>query len=275
MQTTIDQGIMYNWRVSCVHKLLRERGKGEGKLSLRDLLDLGHLDQYHYLGEKTSFELVDLLELNPQKHVLDIGSGAGGTARVMAHESGCQVTALEVQAGLNEMATTLTKRLGIGDQVKYLTADFNTHQFEHPFDHFISLLVFLHLPNRAQTLARAYDALKDEGTFVIEDLVLIDTPTPEVEKHLKETLHIQSITDSATYLSDLEKAGFEILSYTDHTPEWTTWTRKRYENFAKDQSSNESLYGKEVFAHRTTFYRAVADFFAEGTLGGLRVVGKK
>ncbi|MEM6299946.1 MAG: hypothetical protein AAF740_14755, partial [Bacteroidota bacterium] len=72
----------------------------------------------------------------------------------------------------------------------------------------------------------------------------------------------------------LEKAGFKVLDYTDHTPEWTTWTRQRYENFISDKN-NEILYGKEVFEQRKAFYYAISDFFAQGVLGGLRVIGKK
>ncbi len=66
-----------------------------------DLASLGHLDQYHYLGTQACDTAIQLLGLTPASHVLDVGSGIGGPARYFASHSGCKVTGIELQPGIN------------------------------------------------------------------------------------------------------------------------------------------------------------------------------
>merc|ERR1719174_2544448 len=77
--SSMAQGTMYNWRVKAVNDALCSQGKAEGMLQIEDLVALGHLDQYHYLG------------LGPGSNVLDLGSGIGGPARYLAATTGCSV----------------------------------------------------------------------------------------------------------------------------------------------------------------------------------------
>lgn len=266
---------MYNWRVSSVHQHLSEMGKSCGGLTLKDLLALGHLDQYHYLGKHTSFELVQTLGLSSDQHVLDIGSGVGGTSRVLAHQSGCQVTALEVQPELNELAEELTYRLGLSEHITYITGDFMTVDLPAGFDHFISLLVFLHLEDRPAALRKSARLLKAGGSFVIEDLILrTERPSSDKWRQLHQTLSAPALTDVATYRRELEGAGFVGLESSDLTQDWTQWTDERYQAFVKDEHSHKRLFGQQVYQQRAHFYRTVRDLFAEGVLGGVRFLGR-
>eukprot|EP00966_Prymnesium_polylepis_P139126 3214669-Prymnesium_polylepis.1 len=131
------RGEMYNWRVNAVHNALQQRGKAEGPLEISDLTALGHLDQvrataattwrcaqqarlhqeqrdstlikgsrafvprqYHYLGTEACDHVIELLGLDEQSTVLDIGSGIGGPARYIAGKTGCSVTGVELQEDL-------------------------------------------------------------------------------------------------------------------------------------------------------------------------------
>ncbi|MEM9987434.1 MAG: substrate-binding domain-containing protein, partial [Bacteroidota bacterium] len=71
--------VMYDWRVASTYQMLALQGKAEGPLQVSDLTALGHLDQYHYLGEQTSRELIGLLGIQTSDRVADLGSGVGGT----------------------------------------------------------------------------------------------------------------------------------------------------------------------------------------------------
>ena len=266
---------MYDWRVESVHKLLARQGKSCGPLMLKDLLALGHLDQYHYLGKKTSYELIDLLDLQPKDHVFDIGSGVGGTSRVLASEAGCKVTALEVQPELNELAEELTYRLGLSDHITYLTADFPEVPAHEKFDHFLSLLVFLHIPQRPEALAAGYRSLKPGGRFVIEDLILRHEMPQEEQQALRETLSAPTVTFPKTYCKELENAGFEAVEVTDLSDSWREWTQYRYQDFVDNEADNRALFGDDVFAQRRHFYQTVRDLFAGGNLGGIRIMGRK
>ncbi|MEL6134000.1 MAG: methyltransferase domain-containing protein, partial [Bacteroidota bacterium] len=246
---TLSQ-VMYDWRIDSVHKLLSQKGKATGPLEIQDLIDLGHLDQYHYLGDQTSYEIVDLLKLNPQQSVYDIGSGVGGTSRILAHASGCTVTGIEVQPELNELATELTDRVGLGDKVHYITADFLSSDVLEEKDHFISLLVFLHLPNRPQVLKKCFDLLRPGGTFVIEDLTERGTFTEQEAYNLRHIVSAPTVTPTDLYQKELEAAGFEILHMKDMSAPWTEWVVQRYENFRAEEATNRAFFGPELYDHR-------------------------
>lgn len=265
--------VMYDWRVENVYRKLTAMGKSVGALELQDLLSLGHLDQYHYLGEKTSYELVELLQLSREDQVLDIGSGVGGTSRVLAAASGCQVTGVELQDGLNELAEELTFRVGLAEQVDFVTKDFIDWQPPYSFDVFISLLVFLHLPDRAAALAKAYDCLKPGGRFAIEDLICLQ-PEGQQDERLSKVVSAH-LTDRAHYQADLQAAGFVEVEWKDQTAAWKDWTALRYENFIAEEAENRRLYGEAAYEQRAYFYKTIRDLFQEGLLGGLRLVGKR
>lgn len=265
--------VMYDWRVENVYRKLQDMGKSVGRLELSDLLSLGHLDQYHYLGEKTSYAIAEELQLSDTDHVLDIGSGVGGTSRVLAAATGCKVTGIELQDDLNELADELTFRVGLSAFVDFATADFLNWEPEQPFDAFISLLVFLHFPERATALTKAQQCLKPGGRFAIEDLICLKPEAQEDERLLKVVS--AHLTDAKAYEADLKAAGFTDVHLTDQTEAWTAWTAKRHQDFVASEKAHRRLYGDAAYEQRAYFYQTISDLFEEGILGGLRFVGHR
>eukprot|EP00299_Pterocystis_sp_00344_P018580 c9270_g1_i2.p1 GENE.c9270_g1_i2~~c9270_g1_i2.p1 ORF type:complete len:479 (+),score=142.21 c9270_g1_i2:56-1492(+) len=164
--------VMYQWRVQSIYNALKSRGKSmTDALTVEDLTSLGHLDQYHYLGTRACDECANILGLQPSRRVLDVGSGIGGPARYLAQKTGCHVTGVEIQNELVEAARDLTSRCqNVRDLVEYICNDITQIDVpEQSFDHFISMLVFLHIPERPRLFDRCFNALKPGGTFLIED----------------------------------------------------------------------------------------------------------
>ena len=75
-------------------------------------------DQFHGRGMEATEELANALEVGPEDHVLDIGSGIGGPARYFADRFGCQVSGIDLTAEFCELARSLTERLGMQDRVR-------------------------------------------------------------------------------------------------------------------------------------------------------------
>lgn len=268
-------GTMYSWRVESVYKSLEQNGKAEGPLQLSDLLELGHLDQYHYLGEAACYEVSKALSLDESSYVYDIGSGVGGTARVLADCSGCRVLGIELQSELCRLSTELTHRVGLEDKVEFKAGDFLRYEWEEVFDHFVSLLVFLHIPDRKLALQHCNRALKEQGTFVIEDFVALGAFGPEEEQVLQQMVSAPSVTTAEAYEKDLKAAGFTDLKLQPMTDSWKSWTRSRYEQFKEESYRHRSLFGDQLYGQRLQFYRAIANLFENGNLGGLRISGRK
>ncbi len=51
-----------------------------------DLDDLAALDEFHLRGPAATRELIEILDVGADSHVIDVGSGLGGPARRLAAE---------------------------------------------------------------------------------------------------------------------------------------------------------------------------------------------
>ncbi|HKK80115.1 MAG TPA: methyltransferase domain-containing protein [Phaeodactylibacter sp.] len=268
-------GSMYNWRVNSVYKALEQQGKAEGPLGLKDLLALGHLDQYHYLGAEACYELADALSLDEQHYVYDIGSGVGGTARVLADCSGCQVLGVELQPELCRLSTELTRRVGLAGRVDFKAGNFLDYEWDEVFDDFVSLLVFLHLPERSTVLDHCYRALKPDGQFFIEDFVALNPFSAEEKSQLRDRVSAVQVSSAAQYQQDLEAAGFIDVELQDMSDAWRVWTQQRHDSFQAEASKHRALFGDQLYEKRLSFYKVIADLFAGSNLGGVRITGRK
>lgn len=267
---------MYNWRVKSIYQALDRLGKSQGTLEVTDLIQLGHLDQYHYLGTLACDEGIDILDLSENTHVLDVGSGVGGPARYLAHKTGCQITAVELQEDLHKMAIELTQRVGLSEQINYIAGDVLHIDLEkEKFDHFVSWLVFLHVPDKEKLFSNCFNALKSGGTFLIEDMVELYPFTDKEKDILHNMIFAPYVPDVDTYLSYLENAGFINIEFTDVSEVWTEWVNTRYRKHAENKEENTLLYGDAVFSSRNNLYEETAKLFNSGNLGGMRITGQK
>ena len=277
--SSFTRGTMYNWRVKAMMNALEKAGKATGPLQLADLTALGHLDQYHYLGTQACDHVIELLGIQADASVLDIGSGIGGPARYLSANTGCQVVGVELQAELTDAGAELTARVeGLAERVAFVTGDFSSDACALPqsqFDHFVSLLVFLHIPDRAKLLSRCFEHLKPGGSFVIEDFVERGELTPAERATLSDTVKAPTVSSTQAYVAQLHEAGFVDIEVTDMSGVWQAWTKARHELFASDPSATVALHGQDLFDERRAFYRAIDELFAGGNLGGARISGRR
>ena len=65
---------------------LKNAGKDVDQLTVDDLAPI---DELHPLGREATANLASLLNLQPNSHVLDVGSGIGGPSRYLTSKYGC------------------------------------------------------------------------------------------------------------------------------------------------------------------------------------------
>jgi sarcosine/dimethylglycine N-methyltransferase len=83
---------------------------------------LGTLDQFHTRGLAATAELAKLAGITADMSVLDIGSGVGGPARLLAASYGCRVTGVDLSEPFVDAARYLTERTGQSERVSFETA---------------------------------------------------------------------------------------------------------------------------------------------------------
>jgi 2-polyprenyl-3-methyl-5-hydroxy-6-metoxy-1,4-benzoquinol methylase len=75
--------------------------------------DLGPLEDFHTMGRIATSQLAELARITSEDRVLDAGTGIGGTARFLAGQYGCQVTAIDLTEEYCETARWLNRLVGV------------------------------------------------------------------------------------------------------------------------------------------------------------------
>ena len=144
-------------------------GKSLEHLSLDDL---ALFDELHAGGREATRALANLAGLQPGKHILDVGSGIGGPARTLASEYGCQVVGLDITEEFVEVATTLTGKVGLSNQVTFRQGSALNLPFdEGTFDVVWSQNTFMNIEDKETAIKEAARVLRPEGIFALETIL--------------------------------------------------------------------------------------------------------
>jgi SAM-dependent methyltransferase len=114
----------------------------------------------------------ELADLAPRAHVLEIGSGPGRLAVILAEVAPeVRVTGVDVTPDMVERATTLAAGSGVAGQVRFLVGDVAALPLpDATFDLAVSTFSAHHWPDPARGLAEIYRVLRPGGVARIYDL---------------------------------------------------------------------------------------------------------
>lgn len=238
--------------------------------------ELFALDQWHYHGTEAIRDAGAFLGLGPASRVLDIGSGIGGPARFLAHTTGCQVTALELQPELHRVGLDLTRRSGLAERVTHLCGD----ALEQPlppqgFDAVISFLAIVHIPHRASLMKRVHDALRPGGRCYIEDLASRAPFTPRDLDDLHRVVHGVSVTSIEDCAGDLRQAGLVDVVATDLTNDWAPYAAERLQAWRANRLAYAAVHGEGAWAAQELFYATIDRLYRNGGLAGVRLTARR
>src|SRR5215470_9520644 len=187
---------------------------------------LAALDQFHTRGLAATIELAKLAGITADSSVLDVGSGIGGPARVLAATYGCRVTGVDLSEAFVDAARYLTERTGQSAQVSFQTAS----ALELPFDDGrfnIVLLqhVAMNIADRARLYAEIRRVLRPGGRFATFDVV-----SNGVEPHYPvpwaRTPATSFLLSAAATRGAIEPAGFRTLAWRDDTAAAKAWVAR-------------------------------------------------
>jgi len=261
-------------RVERVLKELEAAGFApDQRLTVQDLAPFDHM---HYCGTAAVDRAIADCRIGLGQKVVEIGSGVGGPARWVAANAGADVTALELQSDLNALAMTLTARTGLGPKVHHLCANIlDGPPPGAPFDHALSFLCFLHIPDRRRLLSVVRSSLANGGSLYIEDYVGLRQLSSAEAAALATKVMCPYVPDRDRYLADLGEAGFTIDAHDDMTGPWRDFTEGRLRAFRAARPQKVAVLGADLAEGLEDFYAVTAGLFAAGAIGGLRIKGRR
>lgn len=198
-----------------IERALRAAGKNPGELSPADLAPL---EDFHSLGRIATLQLIQLADVTAEDRVLDAGTGIGGTARLLAADVGCHVTAIDLTAEYCETAEWLNTAAGLSSRIDVRRADVTELPFaDGTFDVVISQHVQMNVADKARLYAEARRVLTPGGRLALWDVTAgpeepIRFPVPWAtdprDSHLITSADLREVTT---------RAGFAITAWNDLT----------------------------------------------------------
>jgi hypothetical protein len=143
------------------------------------------------------------------------------------------------------------------------------------FDHAVSWLALFHIPERAAYLEKLRSVLPIGGTLSVEDLYLLKAPDEDEVSDFQHHLHPNSLVDKGEYFASLENAGFEIISQSDMTSDWTDFTGSRLAMFHENKAAYMTVHGDVGYEAIEVFYSKMAGYFERGIVGGTRYSARR
>ncbi|MGK4473872.1 class I SAM-dependent methyltransferase [Aeromonas molluscorum] len=118
--------------------------------------------------------ICERLELGPDDHLLEIGTGWGGLAIYAARHYGCRVTTTTISQAQHDYACDWIAREGLGDRITLLLEDYR--KLEGTFDKLVSIEMIeavghAFLPDYFRQLSRL---LKPGGRLLIQAITIAD-----------------------------------------------------------------------------------------------------
>lgn len=233
-------------------------------------------DQYHYEGVGAVDKAAQLCGIHEDHHVLEVGSGIGGPSRYLAYQTGCTVTALELQADLHGIGTRLTERCDLSLLVQHRQGDFlDEEATDWNYDALVSWLAFLHIPDRAQLLSRCLADLKPGGYLFIEDFSKRGEFSIDEAADLESKIYCQYVPTQSEYVDQVTAAGFIDIQVEDMTQRWTQFVRDRLDEFHAKRPRHLRVHGETIVRGLEDFFATITRLYEGGNLGGLRLVARK
>lgn len=193
--------------------------------------DLAGGDEFHVGGIEATRALLGQLGIVPDMHVLDIGSGVGGPARVAAHDYGCRATGVDLTPEFVATAKRLTGLVGMEDRVSFeVGSGTDLPLADASVDVAFMLHVGMNIADKGALFREAARVLKPGGAFGIYDVMTGPSPGPLTFPlpwaSVEETSFVGAPDD---YKASADGAGLTLVAERDRREYGVAFMRKMME----------------------------------------------
>ena len=91
---------------------------------------------------------------------------------------------------------------------------------------------------------------------------------------LRQDVFGVSVTSIADYIADLRAVGLTDLVAEDMTEDWAPFAAARLRDWRQQRAAHIQAQGQDAYAAQERFYAVIAQLFASGSLGGVRLTAR-
>jgi sarcosine/dimethylglycine N-methyltransferase len=205
--------------------------------------------------EHTNEIMAQAVNLSRDTRVLDLGCGYGSTARYLAANYGCPITATNISENELELAWERTLDAGLEHLIEFEYGDFHDLIYADDSFHVVwSQEAFLHAADKLKVLSEANRVLIPGGTLAFTD-ILVRSGTPEADRaRIYDRVKSPDMWDLGDYQKALEGLDLDIIM----TEDWSEHVARSY-GWVRDQ----------VVENRENLLRLVDAETIDGTVDAL------
>jgi sarcosine/dimethylglycine N-methyltransferase len=182
--------------------------------------DLAPLEDFHTMGRIATSQLAGLAAIDRSDEVLDAGSGIGGTARYLAGQFGCRVTAVDLTEDYCGTSRWLNRLAGLDGCISVHRGDVTDLPFDSAsFSVVFSQHVQMNVADKGRLYGEARRVLRPQGRLALWDIIAGTPGEPDFPLPWADQPVLSHLASGDRLRATIESAGFSVTHWNDKTEE--------------------------------------------------------
>jgi ubiquinone/menaquinone biosynthesis C-methylase UbiE len=226
------------------------------------------LGQTSWVTTDESAEIMRLLALTRDSHVLEIGSGSGRYALQVASTTGCRVLGVDINEPGVQNANQLAAAENLAERVKFEKCDASQplRFSDASFDAVFSNDVLCHIPGRDKLLRELRRVLKPGGRLLFSDALVIGGVISHQEIAARSSIGYFLFSPPGENERMLREVGFVVVEARDATANASQISKRWHDARAKRAEALTRIEGQENFEGLQRFLSTVHRLTSERRL---------
>jgi len=218
------------------------------------------------------------LELGPQDHLLEIGTGWGALAIHAARNYGCRVTTTTISREQFALASERVRKAGLEDRVRVLDRDYR--ELDGVYDKLVSVEMIEAVGHHYfdAFFAACSRLLKPDGMMALQAITVVDHYYGRARRsvdYIKRYIFPGSCIPSVTAMlnSIARRTDLRLFHLEDITPHYAKTLRVWWERFRENVDEVRALGYPESFIRMWEYYLCYCEAgFAERHIGDVQML---
>jgi cyclopropane-fatty-acyl-phospholipid synthase len=218
------------------------------------------------------------LNLSPDDHVLEIGTGWGGFATYAAENYGCRVTTTTISRQQYDYAKSAIAKAGLNDRITLLQSDYR--DLEGQYDKLVSIEMIEAVGHEFHDtyFRKCCELLKKDGLMLLQAITIADQHYERATKtvdFIKRYIFPGGCLTSVTAMSDTltRVTDMRVVDLEDIGPHYATTLRRWHDRFLDSIEQVRGMGFSEEFIRMWQYYLCYCEGgFLERAIGNVQML---